>query len=86
MGQQQSLQKSGSVGGLLQYPKRVGITKEGPISQSEIQKKKGLRLREEGSNISRDTLRRSPGLLRGGRGGPKPKHLSRYLQGSKPKK
>ena len=44
----------------------MGITKKGPTSQYEIQKKKGLRLREEGSKISRDTLRRSLGLLRGG--------------------
>ena len=66
MGQQKPLQKSGSACGLLQYPKRVGIPKEGPMPQFEIQKKKRLRLREEGVKVSRDTMSCSPGLHRGG--------------------
>ena len=61
MGEQESLEKRGSAGGLPQCPKRVGIPKEGPVLQFEIQKNMGLRSREKGVKISRDTTSCSPG-------------------------
>ena len=85
VGQQKPLQKSGSAGGLLQYPKRVGIPKEGRTPQFEIQKKKGLRLREEGVKVSRDTMSYSPGLHRGGVVGQSPSTSQGVFVGQSPR-
>ena len=63
VGQQESLEKRGSVGGLAQRLKRVGIPKVGLTPRFEIQNNMGLRAREEGVKkvLSRDTTRGSPG-------------------------
>ena len=84
-GQQQSLQKSGTTGGLLQYPKCVGITREGPTSQCEIQKIMGARLREEGSKVPRNTLKCRLGLHRGGEVGQSPSGLQGVVMGQSPR-
>ena len=61
-GQRQTLHKSGTEGSLYQHLKCVGITREGPISQGEIQKIMGERRREEGPKSPRDISRRNLGL------------------------
>ena len=65
VGQQESLEKRGSAGGLPLCPKRVGIPKEGPTPQFEIQKNMGLRSKEEGVKISQDTTSYSPSPYQG---------------------
>ena len=61
--QQESLEKRGSIGGLSQRPKRVGIAKVGLTPCFEIQNNMGLRAREDEVKkvLSRDTTRGSPG-------------------------
>ena len=62
-GQQEFLEKRGSVGSLSQRPKRVGIPKVGLTPRFEIQNNLGLRAREEGVKkvLSWHTTRGSPG-------------------------
>ena len=83
-GQRQTLHKSGTEGSLYQHLKCVGITREGPISQGEIQKIMGERRREEGPKSPRDISRRNLGLHCGDEVGQSPSGLQGVFVGQSP--
>ena len=84
-GQRKALHKSGTKGSLYQQLKCFGITREGPISQCEIQKVMGERRREKGPKSPRDILRRNPGLHRGDEVGQSPSGLQGVFVGQSPR-
>ena len=83
-GQRQALHKSETGGNLCQQLKYVGITREGSISQCEIQKIMGEGRREEGPKSPSDFSSRNLGLHHGDEVGQSPSGLQGVSVGQSP--